>query len=164
VTQRASHFFDIESAEQFFILLKATHSKFIRSKGKATKDLMFLVMGLTHLREWIAPGYRHDEKEATSAEELFHNAIYLELNEFKILQGLCNRSKHMKASSFAMAPSYGAKLDDWPELDSIMSMERGPPTAYFVDGMDIDDVLRAVIEFYESRWFSKLRPVGASEK
>src|SRR5258705_1831443 len=54
-----------ESAEQLFELLKTASQEFSASAGKRTRDLIFLVLGLTHLRECIAPDYE-PEKSATT--------------------------------------------------------------------------------------------------
>lgn len=150
---RASHFYDIESAEQLFNLLKVVARNFTSVRGKRTQDLLFLVFGLTHLREWIAPDY-DPKNPAVTSEELFYQRIF-ELQEFNVLRSLCNRSKHMSSSRTAMGTLYGSKVDDWPDVDSVMNVDRGSPTAYFVDGHDVEDVIRAVIRFYDEQWFQK---------
>ncbi len=150
---RPSHFFDIESADQLFGLLKAVASNLTSTRGKRTQDLLFLVFGLTHLREWIAPAYDPKQVPATP-EEQFYQQIF-ELDEFNILRALCNRSKHMSRSESAMGALYGATIDDWPEIDFVTDFDRGPPMAYFVDGHDVEDVIRTVIKFYDENWFHK---------
>ena len=148
---RPSYFFDIDSPEQLFDLLKIVASSFTSLQGKRTQDLLFLVFGLTHLREWIAPGYDPKKKPASS-EEQFYEKIF-GLTEFNILRALSNRSKHMSQSKPAMGALYGAKISDWPDINSVTNVSRGPPIAYFVDGHDIEDVIRAVIRFYDENWF-----------
>jgi hypothetical protein len=150
---RASHFFDIESPEQFYSLLKATAQEFSSRRGKSIKVLLLLVFGLTHLREWIAPDYDSRVKPI-QPEEKFYQAIF-GLPEFNILRNLCNRSKHMDTRVQAMGPLYGGTLDDAPDFDAIMDFDRGPPTAYFVDGRDVEEVISIVIAFYENNWFKK---------
>ena len=150
---RASHFYDIESAEQLFGLLKAVAESFTSGRGRRTQDLLFLVFGLTHLREWIAPGYDPKRPPATP-EETFYQKIF-ELREFNVLRDLCIRSKHMSPSEGVMGTLYGADIDDWPDIDSVTDFDRGPPIAYSVDGDDVDDIIRAVIRFYDENWFDK---------
>nr|MBI3611909.1 hypothetical protein [Nitrospirota bacterium] len=150
---RPSHFFDLESADHLFGLLKVVANPFMSSRAKRTQDLLFLVFGLTHLREWIAPGYDPARAPATGEEQFYQEIFRLE--EFKILQSLCNRSKHMSATDGAMGALYTSKIDDWSDFDSVTSFDRGFPTAYFVDGRDVEDVIRAVIKFYENEWFRK---------
>jgi hypothetical protein len=54
-----------------------------------------------------------------------------------------------------MGALYGPKIDDWPDIDSVTDFDRGPPIAYFVDGHDVEDVIRAVIKFYDENWFHR---------
>jgi len=152
---KPAHFYDIESAKQLFGLLQATARNFSSSRGKSTKDLLFLVFGLTHLREWIAPGY-DPKNPPISPEERFFQDIF-GLDEFNILRGLCNRSKHMSADVEATGALYGAKIDDWPDVDAVTNFDRGAPLAYFVDGRDVEEVIPVVIKFYEDNWFNKAR-------
>lgn len=150
---RASYFYDIESSQQLFDLLKTAAKNFSSSKGKRTQDLLFLVFGLTHLREWIAPDY--DPKNIpVLPEEKFYQEIF-DIDEFNILRSLCNRSKHMVCSDSAMGALYGANISDWPDIDSVRDFGRGPPIAYFVDGQDVEDILRVVIRHYE-KWFQQV--------
>jgi hypothetical protein len=157
---KPAHFYDIESAEQLFGLLKATARTFSASRGKSTKDLLFLVFGLTHLREWIAPGY-DPKNPPSSPEEQFFQQIF-KLEEFNVLRGLCIRSKHMRADVEATGALYGANIDDWPDVDAVTDFDRGAPLAYFVDGKDVEDVIPVVIKFYEDNWFNKTRSGGAA--
>jgi len=154
---RPAHFFNIESPEQLFSLLKVIAKRFTGSPAKRTEDLLLLVFGLTHLREWIAPDY-FPTQSAVAPEEELYQAVF-ELEEFKVLQGLCNRSKHMCATESAMGALHERPIDNWPDIDSVLDFDRGAPTAYFVDGRDMDDVIRAVVKFYEEHWFvNRSRP------
>lgn len=157
---KPAHFYDVESASHLFELIKATARNFSESRGKSTKDLLFLVFGLTHLREWIAPQY--DPKfSPNSPEEHFFQEIF-KLHEFNILRGLCNRSKHMSSNVEATGALYGASIDDWPNVDDVADFDRGPPITYFVDGRDIEKVIPVVIRFYEESWFKKYARSGGT--
>jgi hypothetical protein len=147
----SAHFFNIESPDQLFSLLKVVAKRFTNYPSKRTEDLLLLVFGLTHLREWIAPDYCW-KTPAVAPGEKFYHAIF-KLEEFKLLQGLCNRSKHMGATKTAMGALHGGPIDNCPDIDSVLDFDRGVPIAYFVDGRDMDDVIRAVIKFYEEQWF-----------
>jgi hypothetical protein len=142
---RPAHFFNIESPDQLFSLLKVVARRFTSSPSKRTEDLLLLVFGLTHLREWIAPDYS-PKRPAVAPGEKFYQAMF-ELEEFRLLKGLCNRSKHMCATDSAMGALHGGPIDNWPDTDSVLDFDRGAPIAYFVDGRDMDDVIRAVIKF-----------------
>jgi hypothetical protein len=157
---KPAHFYDIESAEQLFGLLKASARNFSALRGKSTKDLLFLVFGLTHLREWIAPGYDPKDPPSSPEEQFFQDIFRLE--EFNILRELCNRSKHMDAKVEATGALYGGTIDDAPDFDAITNFDRGAPLAYFVEGKDVEDLIPVVIRFYEENWFKKPGPGGAA--
>lgn len=155
---RPAHLFDIESADQLFYLLKLVAKRFTTSNSKRPEDMLLLVFGLTHLREWVAPDYSPTQQAVTSSEQFYQEIFVLE--EFKVLQALCNRSKHMCATDSAMGTLHGGAIDDWTDVDSVLNFDRGPPRAYFVDGRDMDDVVRTVINFYEDHWFGVARNQG----
>ena len=148
---RPSHFFDIQSAKALFDLLRSLKDSFASSRAKRTQELLLLVFGLTHLREWIAPDYDPQRTAVTPAER-FYQHIYT-LAEFRLLQALCNRSKHMVPSRSVMGTLSESTIDDWPDVDSLTDFDRGFPTAYSVDDRDIVDVIQVVITFYEEQWF-----------
>ena len=152
---RPAHLFDIESSDQLFYLLKLVAKRFNTARAKRPEDMLLLVFGLTHLREWVALDYSPKQRAVTPNEQ-FYQAIF-ELEEFKVLQALCNRSKHMCATASAMGTLRGGPIDDWPDVDSVLNFDLGPPRAYFVDGRDMDDVIRTVVNFYEDHWFKVAR-------
>lgn len=148
---RPSHFFNIESADQLFRLLKMVASRFATSDDKRREDLLVLVFGLTHLREWIAPDYNWKRNPMTPEEHFYHD-IY-KFDDFQFLQALCNHSKHMHVTHKATATLSVKK----PESDGgLNSKPDGRRVAgYFASGKDVEDVIRAVIKFYEDKWFQK---------
>ncbi len=105
---RLSHFYDIDSADQLFCVLKRVAEGFSSVRGKRTQDLLLLVFGLTHLREWIAPDYDLRRLPQTR-EDAFYEEIF-KLEEFNILRLLCNRSKHMSQTVGVMGTLYGRRL------------------------------------------------------
>lgn len=151
---RPSHFFDIHSPKELFALLRTVANSFSSSRAKRTQDLLLLVFGLTHLREWIAPGYDPKHHALTPAET-FYQSIF-ELEEFRTLQGLCNRSKHMSAGTSIMGTLHESTIDDWPDVDAVQNFDRGFPTAFSVDDRDVQDVIQVVIKFYDDRWFKSI--------
>jgi hypothetical protein len=149
---RPAHLFDIESPDQLFYLLKLVAKRFTTAPAKRPEDMLLLVFGLTHLREWIAPDYSPKQPPVAPSEK-FYQAIF-NLEEFKVLQALCNRSKHMCSTESAMGTLHGGSIDDRPDVDSVLDFDRGSPRAYFVDGRDMDDVVRTVVSFYDEHWFN----------
>lgn len=146
-------FFDLSSPSIFFDALKKAAGDLKASKFKSTEKLMFILMGLNHLREWIAPGYDH-RLEAQTPGEHFFNEIY-RLDEFRIVNGLCNHSKHLGVSQGPLShiQCNSISIDEWPDIDSVANIDLGPPTVYFVGDRDVEDVIRCVIEHYEKNWF-----------
>jgi hypothetical protein len=146
-----AHYFDLHDAEALFGLLRLVANSISSSPSKRVQDFLFLVFGLTHLREWIAPGYDPQHTATTPAEQFFQH-IY-DLREFRILQHLCNRSKHMIPAKNAMGTLYESTIDDWPNVDAVRDFDRGFPTAYSVDDQDALEVIQTVITFYDKNWF-----------
>jgi hypothetical protein len=153
---RPSHFFNIESADQLFGLLKTVASRLATSEEKRIDDLLLLVFGLTHLREWIAPDYDWKKRGPTTPEENFFQDIY-KFDEFQFLQSLCNRSKHMLVTDKAMGVLYKSVKDTASDRSSVSKSDGRRLVGYFADGKDVEDVIRAVIKFYEDKWFQKDR-------
>lgn len=149
----AAYFFDLESPEALFRLLTQVEKRFGERKNKRVEELLLLVFGFTHLREWIAPGYSSENVPQTP-EERFYCEIF-EVPEFNLLRHLRNRSKHMSASRSAHGALHGSTIDEWEDFDSVQSIDRGPALAYFVDGRDIEDVISTVRLFYERNWFQR---------
>ena len=139
---RPSHFFNIESADQLFNMLKTVAGRLATSEEKRTEDFLLLVFGLTHLREWIAPDYDWKKSAPVTPEEHFFQDIW-NFDEFKFLQALCNRSKHLCVTDQAMGVLHKSKVGSRVVV------------GYFADGKDVEDVIRAVIKFYEDNWFRK---------
>lgn len=133
---KPAHLFDIESAEGLYKLLAPAAKTFLAAPAKRTEDLLFLIFGLTHLREWIAPNYSAECPPRTP-EERFSDELN-RLTSYQLLKDLCNRSKHMR-KQVAMGPL----------------RRKAETVAYFVEGRDVDDVLRDVLTHYETKWFSR---------
>ena len=83
-------------------------------------------------------------------EEHFFQEIY-NLEDFKLLQGLCNRSKHMCVTTYAMGSLHKTVKENVTTSPSTRRQLIG----LSVNGHDMDDVILSVIKFYEDNWFSK---------
>lgn len=146
-------FFDLSSPDIFFQVIKKAAAELKESQFKSTSKLMFVIMGLNHLREWIAPGCDFRTEARTSAEQFFNEIFALE--EFKMVNGLCNHSKHLKVSQGPLVHIQCNSIDHWPEIDSVENLDLGPPTDHFIGDRDIQDIIARVIEYYETKWFCK---------
>lgn len=109
--------FDL-SPDEFFYTLVHTFTRFQRDKAKERTDLFYLIMGLNHLRESVAPGYRHSAP-AKTADEKFHNYIHDHCPELRIMNTLCNRAKH-DVSSLKTSVKYDLSMSDWPSISSVV--------------------------------------------
>jgi hypothetical protein len=142
--------FDLQDPEHLYILVRRNLTLLGSSKVKETERLLFAVFGLNHLREWIAP--RHDGRQpATSDEEAFSLSIYSD-PDYDVVRRICNRSKHLSTAPGELTAEYGTTIGDWPSLDSVMSMDAGPPIGFEVDGQNLLEILERVAALYET-WF-----------
>ena len=135
----------------FFYCLEVALQRYKSSSVKRVEDAFFLIMGLNHLREWIAPGYNHKQPADTDAKRLYLE-IY-DLPEFKIINALCNRSKHLAISQ---ETGYRGELtvSEWPDLASVLRIDEGPPSAFYVNNEEIEKPLSRLLEEYRNKWFS----------
>lgn len=150
------YFFDILSPSQFFDSIQRSFERLCSGNGKSTEDLLFIIVGLTHLREWIAPGFNRvcQRQEPKNEAECFHNEIF-DLEEFRIIHDLCNHSKHMQRVKEMVVIHEPTCVDEWTEVDAVRNVDAGPPTHYFVDGRDVLDVARILIDYYKVQWFAR---------
>jgi hypothetical protein len=155
-TSTNSQFFDINSDEAFFHSLERAALKFRLPKIKDTANVLYLLMGVNHLRDWICHGFNAKEQAPATPEQHFYVAIY-DLPEFKIVNSLCNRSKHMGRMPYQLEARYGAMVSEYPDIGSLFSFENGPPLGYFVDGRDLIEIINVVLRFYRSEWYEKSR-------
>ena len=144
--------FDINSPEAFFRAICRNASDLRNRSAKATDRLLFVIFGLNHLREWIAPGYR-PRGSPTNEKERFYESIY-SCPSFELINDICNHTKHLKPIG-SERTGYGLNIDDWSDIDSVESFDDGPPTSYEIDGKDVLEAVEEVIAFYQQRWFDR---------
>lgn len=148
--------FHLTSPKDLFYCLENALAQYQKSKAKRVEDLFFLIMGLTHLREWIAPGYDYNQTQTTTAHALYHDIYATE--EFKTIQALCNGLKHLKHAP-RTSYSAGLPIDEWPApIDAVVKWDDGPPTAFYVDGEDVENILQRLVDSYREKWFSEQSP------
>lgn len=150
--------FDINNAEELFFHIDRTMKDYCAEKEKDAVKLLFLIMALNHLREWIAPGYkpdRHNNWPATDTpEKQFSKNIYINCTAFETIRKLCNKSKHITRNPRTDS-EYGLPIDDWKDFDSVKDVDKGPAKNYFVNGENVINIMKKVINFYETEWFEK---------
>lgn len=157
--RKPAQFFDMNSDHALFRSLKRVYQEQRTQKVKNTEQVLFLLMGLNHLREWVAPGFSKDQK-ASTPEQAFYSDIWSRVPEFKIVQALCNHSKHQDSKhsgseDLVLEAQFGASVSEYPSIAAVHSFSSGPPLGYRVNGRDLFDVLQVVITFYESCWYAR---------
>lgn len=71
-TNVGSGFFDIASHEGFFRSLCRVANELSSAKARSTEQLLYLVMGTNHLRDWIAPGFGRRWTVPATPEQAFY--------------------------------------------------------------------------------------------
>ncbi|UEM40625.1 hypothetical protein [Pectobacterium aquaticum] len=139
-----SEFFDIETPNDLYTLLKNKTESFNKTPNDET--LFFIIFILNHLREWIYSdgheSYIQLPVENWSQEQILHSKIYAK-EEYKIINELCNRTKHfekkrdvnIKKRSFTLGVT---KLDD-----EVISGNN-----YHVDSKNIKDIINSLLSIY----------------
>lgn len=168
--------FGFLAAEDYFYSLNACFNQYLTASktGKPIepRDVFFLVTGLNHLREWIAPNFNDEQSGMSkecydkavrsggggmSAEVLFFVGIYHECEEFKLLKKTANTIKHRSLRKGSLKAE--AEFSDEPDIfaqDDVFALNdimKGFPTSYFINGRRLEDILKAVIGYYEQHWF-----------
>lgn len=148
-----SGIFDLKTSKDFFSTILRIYDRYQQSNAKDVEDLLYVLMGLNHLREWIAPEYSY-KTAAKRPEEIFYNEIW-ETPSFQIINSLCNRSKHLNMISETTSSSHGIPVDDWPDWDAVRNFDLGPASKYLVEGQDIVEIINDIIAFYRTKWFER---------
>ena len=139
---------------QLFGVLDRALTRYRAAPVKTIDDAFLLVLGLAHLREWIAPGYDH-RMPARYPNQKFFNAIYEELESFRLLLAVANGAKHHEnRQEIAVRSRHYDKIDDWPSFDAALSVDDGPVAEYHIEGWDLADLCQEVLEFYCKNWIA----------
>lgn len=147
--------FDVASPEAFLNSIDRSFQRYQDGKVKSIELLLYIIMGLNHLREWIAPNYDH-KKEPRNDGERFYREIYLQ-DSFRTIHFLCNRTKHLRPADINTSSSHGLPFSEWPDIWSVTNFLKGPVTNYFVDDKNVTEIIRDVIDSYKNSWFNKNR-------
>lgn len=150
--------FDLDTPKSFFDLIERRWQHCTAGSHKHTEDILFVILGINHLREWIAPKYKpkwvNDEPifpGPGSPEQEFSKNLYITRNH-SIIRDLCNGLKHTDPKH-AILTSYNLPFDEWDDFDSVQSVDNGPPSGFSVDGTSVDDIIEAVLKDYRD-WFT----------
>ncbi|MFN4312415.1 MAG: hypothetical protein ACK4FK_17665 [Ferrovibrio sp.] len=145
--------FDFSDAKDFYNSIRNSYLRYQKGPTRATEDLLYVVMGLNHLREWIAPDFDSNSKHWSiprNAEQIFSKKIFSH-PAHAVIRQLCNHTKHSNRTMNTYT-EHGAPIDDWPDFDAVQSTDLGPPINHFVDGKPISEFIETLIAEYET-WF-----------
>lgn len=155
--------FDIGDSQEFLASIERRYEAYNRGRCKSTEDLLFIIMGLCHLREWIAPDFNPKWTASglqwgacDSDEKSFSREVYL-LESFDKIRRLCNATKHFELKHGKQPHTqvaFDSLIDDWPDIDSVASFDSGPPTCHKVDGTPVDAFIDEVLQKYRT-WFDR---------
>ena len=151
----ASGFFDIGDDSAFFAVLSNVLSEFRATKSKKPEHLLLLVLGLAHLREWIAPNYTRNDVPKNAAQRFA--ATLLKLPAYDTLWLLASHAKHQRRRSLpdTQTTAFVETIDDRDiPIDSWPDFDQGPASAYRYGDQDIEQIFTTVASFYQDRWFS----------
>lgn len=143
--------FKIHGAEELFKEIVSAHIDFCAKPNN--RALLFLLFSLNHLREWIAGTNWNGIKQIPRKDRKQRHKFFIRIGntrEFKVVNNLCNRSKHYVTQSVEhkTAVVEGARAGLARAGDSLGQVY------YLVGDEDIRGVFSTVIAEYQS-WFSK---------
>lgn len=141
--------FDIGDGQQFFDSIERCYTFYRSQEIKSTEALLYIIMGLNHLREWIAPGYDTSTAPRTE-EERFSRMVYDDPDHV-VIRMLCNATKHATRQVNTGTDHEGNVLA-WPDFLGVADFFKGPPVAHFLDGHQIEVHIEPVLALYRS-WF-----------
>jgi hypothetical protein len=146
--------FDISTPKQFLHSIRCRYNRYrepVQNGGRTTEDILYVVMGLTHLREWIAPekSPKKYRPESSTAAQNFSSSMYDDENYKKILD-VTNGVKHLRRSETVTSSAYGSTVDDWADWDAVASIDNGPPISHYIDGISVETVINPILEKYET--------------
>lgn len=156
-------FFEIQDDEAFFTVVSNTLASYRSSTEKLPEQLLLLVLGLAHLREWIAPGYKRGSAPKSNAERFV--ASLFEYPDYQTVLLLANHAKHQRRMSLPETQSTTCveMIDDRDSpIGSWMDFDTGPASTHHYGSRDLSDVFENVASFYREHWF-KLPMLQRSE-
>jgi len=147
--------FDLNKPEDLYQIIYEAYLDYIKTPTE--RDFLFLALGFTHLREWIAESSWEDIKEKKKSNipltegEKFFEEIYT-LDEFKVIQELCNKGKHYITTITGTAPKTskegGLRVGIGKAGDSL------DQKYFLIDANDSREYFIPLLHKY-NEWFSK---------
>lgn len=155
MTIMASGLFEIRDATAFFAIIAETLHEFRSTNAKKPAQLLLLILGLAHLREWIAPGFKRGAQPANRSER-FVEHLWAN-SDYQTISRLANHAKHQRRAALPeVQTTYHVKLIDDRDtpIDSWLDFDKGPASSNEYGERDLEDMFSALVNFYEREWFS----------
>jgi hypothetical protein len=147
--------FDLNKPVDLYKIIHEVYLDYIKTPTE--KDFLFLALGFTHLREWIAEGdwnaikSKKEENLPLTEGEYFFEEIF-KLKEFQVIQGLCNKGKHF------ITTRSGKTVKTSQEIGLRVGIgkmgDRLNQKYFLIDGKDSRDYFIKLIGKY-NEWFSR---------
>lgn len=107
--------FNLNTPSDYFFHIENAIKSYQGKSNKSIQELFFIINGLNHLSEWIAPRYDYNIKPRTP-NEIFFNNIW-SLSEFRTINKLCNGVKHLNEKLPKTHANFGLPFDKWDDID-----------------------------------------------
>lgn len=141
--------FELRGAGDLFREVQLAAAEYDRQP--TSRLLLFMLFSLNHLREWIAGASREAlEPRRKNGTLLPNEELYYELwamNEFRVINSLCNRSKHHDISGGVQTSITQGMTCNSPCSDSLEQIY------YRIDGRDSRGIFFPVVRKYVE-WFN----------
>lgn len=145
--------FDLNEPKDLYKIIHEVYREYINHPTE--RNFLFLILGFTHLCEWISKSKYEDIKkkknrgDSLTDGELFSLEIHL-MHSFDIVRNLCNRGKHYitRSTSPETSKVEGLNVGFGKVGDSIDQLY------FLIDGRDSREYFIDLINKYND-WFSK---------
>lgn len=147
-------FLNLDEPERLFRVLIRAFGRYEAEKTKRIDDVFLLVLGLSHLREWIAPGFKGQHEPRNPAER-FSKVLY-ENESYRLVLQLANHAKHQfRDDRLTIKSVHYPRPESWTEFESASWDDNDDQVKdYFVNARNLSDVFDEVLCFCRDHWFS----------
>lgn len=146
--------FDIKTPEEFFNTICTRFDRYQSPGGRDTADLLYVIMGLSHLRDWIAPNdWKKFRPGVPIGAQNFHGRIF-DSTEFQKLLDITNGTKHLRVTETRTSVLGGSTVDEWQDFDAVLDVDFGDPTGHLIDDLPAEACIKPIIAIYRG-WFEQ---------
>lgn len=143
--------FDLNDPRDLHKIILSVYDEYMDNPTE--RDFIFLVLGFSHLREWICHSKHSDivkkknDGIPLSSEEKFFDEIYT-IPEFQVVKALCNSAKHrVSRGELPTSKIEGFRTGLGKTGDKLNQLY------FLIDGKDSRDYFNKCVQKYND-WFS----------